>query len=248
MTYHTTIRHQELVSLLGSRNLYLRLVYAHIANYTQVKGAWCGTQRDMAKQLELPVGTVNNQLAVLLNRGLVVREMNKYRSADEQNRSADEQICSADESPHTPLYNKINNKMERNENIARATMHDAHQVPDPSFDDLLKIYKSKAGDYRIADAVLDDTRRMWALYPEWKKRMLLMHIREGKWLKPRLDWTVSDFDPQPKNLGGSELGGQMLNNHTAKIACYNGSFGVYSLEDIKLFDLKEPKKNKDELR
>ena len=62
MTYHTLIRHQELVALLGTRNLQLRLVYAHIANYTQAKGAWCGSQRDLAAQLELPVATVSNQL------------------------------------------------------------------------------------------------------------------------------------------------------------------------------------------
>ena len=87
MTYHTNIRHQELVALLGTRNLYLRLVYAHIANYTQVKGAWCGSQRDLADQLELPIATVSNQLTELINRGLIVRDTNAYRSTHEDRKS-----------------------------------------------------------------------------------------------------------------------------------------------------------------
>ena len=121
--YHTNIRHQELVRILGSRNLYLRLVYAHIANYTQVKGAWCGTQRDLAVQLELPVGTINNQLTELINRGLIVREMNNYRSAGEQICSADEQKRSADEQTAVPII--TSNNMEVSSSNAQAQSPDA---------------------------------------------------------------------------------------------------------------------------
>ena len=134
--YHTNIRHQELVQILGSRNLYLRLVYAHIANYTQVKGAWCGTQRDLAAQLELPVGTINNQLTELINRGLIVRDANTYRSAGEQicsadeqkrsaddhTRSADEHFCSADEqNPDSIIKNNNMEKMRKMRAIICAT-------------------------------------------------------------------------------------------------------------------------------
>ena len=121
--YHTNIRHQELVRILGSRNLYLRLVYAHIANYTQVKGAWCGTQRDLAAQLELPVGTINNQLTELINRGLIVRDANTYRSAGEQICSADEQKRSADEQTAVPII--TSNNMEVSSNNAQAQSPDA---------------------------------------------------------------------------------------------------------------------------
>ena len=81
MTYHTLIRHQELVALLGTRNLQLRLVYAHIANYTQARGAWCGEVKELAAQLELPIQTVRDQLKVLTTKGLVMQDGNAYTAA-----------------------------------------------------------------------------------------------------------------------------------------------------------------------
>lgn len=100
-SFHTNVKHQETVQILGTQNLYLRVVYAHIDNYTQVKGGWCGSQRDLAAQLEMPVGTINNQLNELLRRGLIVLQGNTYRSTREHSCSADElsreQRRSADE-------------------------------------------------------------------------------------------------------------------------------------------------------
>ena len=197
MNYHTNIKHQELVALLGSRNLYLRLVYAHIANYTQVKGAWCGSQRDLAAQLELPIGTINNQLTELINKGLVVREMNKYRSAGEQKRSADEQKRSADEQNLEPIIK--NNNMEVKENNARALSRTAQPLI-PSFEDFLKAFGKG-----YTETTKNSAEMKWNLCSAAKKVKLVEALNLGKWDKPRPDWCIGDFpEPEPQFLRGDE--------------------------------------------
>ena len=237
MTFHTNIRHQETVAILGSRNLYLRLVYAHIANYTQVKGAWCGSQRDLAAQLELPIGTINNQLTELINKGLIVRDVNSYRSVGEQKCSADEQKRSADEQNPDSIIK--NNNMEKNEKNARANMRDANPVNNPSFEELLNAFKAKAGNYQIADSVLSDARRIWSSdqYPEWKRRLLIRRINEGKWLKSRFDWTLTDFDPKPEFLSGVEQEENWRLNIPMVQVKVNGSYRICTLETQQDFAL-----------
>ena len=80
MTYHTNIRHQETVALLGSRNLYLRLVYAHITNYTQVKGAWCGSRQKLADELEIDRSVVSRKLDELITMGVITEHNDNYRA------------------------------------------------------------------------------------------------------------------------------------------------------------------------
>lgn len=47
---------------------------------------------------------------------------------------------------------------------------------------------------------------------------------------------------EPVNLNCTLKGGTMMNNGTAEIAFYNGSWGVYSKEDIKTFNLVTKKR------
>ena len=203
MMYHTNIRHQELVALLGTRNLYLRLVYAHIANYTQVKGAWCGTQRDLAAQLELPIATVSNQLTELIQKGHIVREANTYRSAHEQICSADEQNRSADEQKSTPIIN--NTSMKRNEIIARDTIATPNPKDQFSFERLEEIYRKRVGTYKMNDEDRNTCRSLWDHYELWKRMLLFEELANTNgWCKPRLDWTISDFNPQPDFMSGHD--------------------------------------------
>ena len=250
MNYHTNIRHQELVALLGSRNLYLRLVYAHIDNYTKVKGAWCGSQRDLAAQLELPIATVSNQITELVTKGLIVREANMYRSRDEQvcsageqKRSVDEQKRSSGEQNQPPIIE--NNNMERNEEIARAQIRTA-QAPTPdSFEELIKAFTLRVGNFRLADSMRDECLRMWTSekYPEWKKKMLIARVTDGTWSKPRLDWLIGDFDPKPYDYNRHELPKDVV----LKRARFNGKYGIFSaaealefgMEDVKDFEIRD---------
>ena len=241
MNYHTNIRHQELVALLGSRNLYLRLVYAHIDNYTKVKGAWCGSQRDLAAQLELPIATVSNQITELVTKGLIVREANMYRSRDEQKRSVDEQKRSSGEQNQPPIIE--NNNMERNEEIARAQIRTA-QAPTPdSFEKLFEAFTLRVGKIQLADSMRDECLRMWSNYPEWKKKMLIARVTDGTWSKPRLDWLISDFDPKPYDYNRHELPKDVV----LKRARFNGKYGIFSaaealefgMEDVKDFEIRD---------
>lgn len=175
MTYHTNIRHQELVALLGTRNLYLRLVYAHIANYTQVKGAWCGTQRDLAAQLELPIATVSNQLTELIQKGHIVREANAYRSVGEFPSSTNEHPCSAHEqlsSPHeqnrsaleqnpAPIITSNNNmEVSSNSNNAQALAPDA-TTDNNRFDLFKNLYLSINPDQTVWENYRFAAQKEW---------------------------------------------------------------------------------------
>lgn len=243
MTYHTNIRHQELVALLGTRNLYLRLVYAHIANYTQVKGAWCGTQRDLAAQLELPVGTINNQLTELINRGLVVREMNTYRSAGEQICSAGEQKRSADEQNPDPIIN--NEIMKSNEIIARDTIATPNPQDLYSFERLEKLFMKRTGTYQMADSVREECRALWGQYPVWKRLLLLEELTKptGQ-VRPRLDWTLSAFNPQPQFLSGYDQdeywkSDEWIKNHKPLVmVVHEGHCKVCTEQTMRTFDLQ----------
>ena len=87
MTYHTNIRHQETVALLGSRNLQLRVVYAHIANYTMAKGAWCGKRQKLADELEMERSVVSRKLDELITMGVVVADGDSYRAVNTEERA-----------------------------------------------------------------------------------------------------------------------------------------------------------------
>ena len=58
-----------------------------------------------------------------------------------------------------------------------------------------------------------------------------------KWKNPY--FFIQDFpEPTPTNLNGTLQGAEMLNAKQAKTAFYNGKWGLYSLQDIQLFNLK----------
>ena len=263
MDYRTNIWHQRLVAILGSRNLYLRTVYAHIANYTVARGAWCGTQRELAAQLELPTATVNDQVDKLKTMGLVLQNGDSFvatklpnppavrentpavqanPSSVQMRTGAVQENPSAVQIP-TPI-NEIKT-MEINEKNARANMRDANPETQCSFERLEYLYKKRAGDYQMADEVRRTARNLWDTYPLWKRLRLFEELNKPTgWFRPRLDWTLQNFNPQPTNLNESAEGGEMLRTGQAKIARYNGSYGVYSLKDIDDFGLVEAPKAK----
>lgn len=228
MTYHTNIKHQELVAILGSRNLYLRLVYAHIANYTQVKGAWCGKQRDMASQLELPLMTVRDQLKKLLTMGLVIQTDDKY-TAPVQNLTPAVQYNTAPVQKSDPI-NYIN-KMKENEYIARAQLRTAQPPTPDSFEVLFKAFTLRVGNIKLADSMRDDCQRMWSTFPDWKRKMLIDKVNSGEWIRPRFDWLIGDFNPQPEFRKGDE-------DEDLVQVRYNGAYKICTRQTMEQFNLK----------
>lgn len=249
MEYYTLIRHQSLVAALGSRSLPLRLVYAHILGYTQRKGAWQGDVKELATQIELPIQTVRDQLKTLTTKGLLTINGNTYTAAVPNNTTTvltdtrAVQNNTAAVQPQTPI-NYIN-KMKSNEIIARDTI----ATPDPkdqtSFERLLFFFRKRVGNFQLAESMREDCRNLWDHFPLWKRLRFFEVLNDPNgWFRPRLDWTLTAFNPQPVNLNGTAKGGEMLAAGQAKTARYNGSYGLYSLRDIEDFALPLPPKEK----
>ena len=244
MTYHTNIRHQETVALLGSRNLQLRVVYAHIANYTMAKDAWCGKRQKLADELEMERSVVSRKLDELITMGVVVADGDSYRAVNTEERAESTEQRAEDTakravstSPTPPIIK--NNNMERNENIARAQIRTA-QVPTPdSFEELLKAYTLRVGEIKLADSTRDECLRMWKSekYPEWKRKMLIAKVQSGEWMKPRLDWLIGDFDPKPYDYNHHELPKDVA----LVSAKFGSSYGIFSAEEAEEFGMENVK-------
>ena len=243
MTYHTLIRHQELVALLGTRNLQLRLVYAHIANYTQVKGAWCGSKQKLADELEIERTVVSRKLEELINRGLVIADNDNYRAVCTPDRAESTQNRAECTKITPPIIN--NKTMKSNEIIARDTI----ATPDPkdqySFDRLEKLFMKRTGTYQMVEAVRNDSRALWEHYPLWKRILLLEELSNptGQ-VRPRLDWTLTAFNPQPQFLSGLDQDDywkspEWTKNHKPLVMVeYQGLCKVCTEQTMRSFDLK----------
>lgn len=256
MTYHTLIRHQELVALLGTRNLQLRLVYAHIANYTQARGAWCGSKQKLADELEIERTVVSRKLEELTTRGLITVENDTYRAVctDERAENTDERAEStekraestekrAESTENRPLIN--NKEMKRNEKYARETL----ATPDPkdecSFNRLTLLYMQRVGSFQMSEAVRNESRAIWENFPLWKRLLMLKELAKptGQ-VRPRLDWTLSAFNPQPEFLSGPDQDEYWKSPEWVKNrkplckVLYQGLYKICTEETMRTFDLE----------
>lgn len=232
-------------------------VYAYIYGLTNSKHreakGYSGSKRQLAQLLGLPKSTGIDAIESLTEKHLIVCTDGVWTSVrmpdadvrvpDTDVREPDADVRQPDENvrqpypPNNPLLNN-NTEMERNETIARDTI----ATPDPqslfSFERFLSLYQSKAGKVQISDDVRTRARALWEsrdTYPFWKKKMLFENIQAGKEgvIKPRLDWTLTDYDPQPTNYRGiTPPEGKPI--WSAK---YNGHWGMYTDDDIIAFGM-----------
>lgn len=242
MTYHTLIRHQELVALLGTRNLQLRLVYAHIANYTQARGAWCGEVKELAAQLELPIQTVRDQLKVLTTKGLVMQDGNAYTAAVQNNTRAVQNDTGAVQNPAAIINNE---EMKRNEKYARETLATPDSKDQCSFNRLTLLYMQRVGSFQMSEAVRNESRAIWENFPLWKRLLMLKELAKptGQ-VRPRLDWTLSAFNPQPEFLSGPDqdeywkTAEWVKNRKPLCKVLYEGLYKICTEETMRTFDLE----------
>ena len=222
-------------------------VLAAITKCTQSGKGWYADIEALADALEFSVSakTVSRAVKKLTEMGLVEKRQNVLyaRTNCPSAETNCPQIGTNCPSPATPIIN--NRNMERNENIARAQIRTAQaQTPD-SFEELIKAFTLRVGNFRLADSMRDECLRMWTSekYPEWKKKMLIARVTDGTWSKPRLDWLISDFDPKPYDYNHHELPKDVV----LKRARFNGKYGIYSaaealefgMEDVKDFEIKD---------
>ena len=248
MTYHTNIRHQELVRILGSRNLYLRLVYAHIANYTQVKvkGAWCGEVKELAAQLELPIQTVRDQLKILTTKGLVMQNGNTYTAAvlpdtaPVQNNTAPVQNSTP---PYNPpiIDNNNDNNLTETTPCVPATENVGEIFMEYTFDIFLQAFHPT---WPMRADRKADLRYKWEHeYSRAKKKFIMDDLFAHEAantltdLRDPLTYCEKFKIPAPYDYNGHEIpaGTQVFS------AAYNGAWGMYTQKDIDDYNLELPK-------
>ena len=216
-------------------------VLAAITKCTQTGKGWYADLEALADALEFSVSakTVSRAVKKLIEMGLVEKRQNVLYA--QTNCPSSETNCpkigTNCPSPATPIIN--NRNMERNENIARAKMHDAKEPTPDSFEELLKAYTLRVGEIKLADSTRDECLRMWKSekYPEWKRKMLIARVQSGDWMKPRLDWLIGDFDPKPYDYNHHELPKDVA----LVSAKFGGSYGIFSAEEAESFGMENVK-------
>ena len=203
-------------------------VFAFIYGLTKSKkyGGYDGSKRQLAAMLGLSVGSVKLVIDTLIERELIVYEDNKWKSVQPLNENVqplNENVQPLN-SPHTPLYNNINNKN-------KAAMR---EINFETFWDLFN--PDTEYNNRIAAAHIE-----WDKCSAAKQEAIIHKLQSapGEVAQPNPYFFIIDFpEPTPTNLNGTIQGEELLNANQAKTAFYNGKWGLYSLEDIQLFNLK----------
>ena len=240
-------------------------VYAYIYGLTnrekqgKVQG-YNGSKRHLAELLGLNAGGVKKILDTLKERQLIVCTDNIWRSVESVNGSVDSVNGSVDSvntsvdsvnesvesvnSPYNPLYN--NKIMERNDKIARDTIATPNPLNLPSFEDLENLYKQRSANAaKISEDDRIRCRSIWDNYPDWKRKLLVEQLsKPDGWCKPRFDWTLADFNPQPTNYRGQEL----PKDKSVSSAKFNGEWGMYTEADIVNFGMERAPQPKVKVR
>lgn len=209
-------------------------VFAFIYGLTKSKkyGGYDGSKRQLAAMLGLNAGATKRVLDNLIEKQLIVFEENKWRSVASDNIGVvlnnesvalDNESVALDNSPHTPLYNNINKNKAAMREINFETFWDLFN-PTPDYNN------------RIAASNLE-----WDKCSAAKQKAIIHKLQTapGEVAQPNPYFFIQDFpEPTPTNLNGTLQGAEMLNANQAKTAFYDGKWGLYSLEDIQLFNLK----------
>lgn len=209
---------------------------------------WYADLQTLADQLPHRINrrTVSRAVDKLLTLGLIRRDGNSLFTcgqnvhasgqnvhADGQNVRDNGQIVLPPNNP--PII--INNMIEKEKEQQRALhARDCDEQQDCLFEKFWK-YFAPSAEYqnrRAATQMIFKARSVAAQ----KAMISSLSLGEGG-ERGNPYFFVSDFpEPTPTNWSGTEEGGKMLDDGRAKIALYNGKYGVYSLEDIRLYNLQ----------
>jgi hypothetical protein len=209
-------------------------VFAFIYGLTKSKkyGGYDGSKRQLAAMLGLNAGATKRVLDNLIEKQLIVFEENKWRSVASDNIgvvlnnesvASDNESVALNNSPHTPLYNNINKNKAAMREINFETFWDLFN-PTPTYNNRTAAAKSE-----------------WDKCSAAKQKAIIHKLQTapGDIVQPNPYFYIIDFpEPTPTNLNGTLQGSEMLNANQAKTAFYDGKWGLYSLEDIQLFNLK----------
>ena len=214
MDCHTNIWHQRLVAILGSRNLYLRTVYAHIANYTVARGAWCGNVPKMAKELELPEQTVRDQLKIVINQGIVIQKGDQYTATVLPNTALVPSSTAAVPKSTPPVPKNtalvenptpiIENNMNETNLTHAPIVRDENLAESSNFKSFVETFNKACNgraDWQNRAAACE--RDLWTPMPLVKKKAILRALAEQSCSEPNPYFFLLHFPtPQPEFLSG----------------------------------------------
>lgn len=252
--FFTSIRHQTAVRTLGTRNLYMRIVYCHVLGYTQVHGCWQGTHLEMANQLELSKSQITRCLNQLTSAGLVFKQGSATyiaASACCAVRGAQGTGCGAQESengtvctlpgadstsPGNPLYTNNVNRETRTHSRDAPMSTPSHE--DPSFSDFCNAYRAIGG--KITALQHTASYDLWSRMPPIKRQAIMDELsKPDGFRRPRPDWLLSDYQlPPPKNYNRSSEFEKAVKTIPLVSASYNGDYGIYSLADARRYGMR----------
>ena len=221
-------------------------VYAAILKCTRAGKGWYGNFGDLAAALPFVISrdTVRRAILKLIDLGLVVRNAQNAFFATQieqisaQNAQNDAQNALPPDNPY--IYNNMKEKEQQR------ALH-AHDCELQQKDFLNEDFNAFWNAFHPAPEFDNRKRITWETWqkrtPVARKKMLEAVLTgslpkgEGgeRGLNPY--FFISDFpEPQPHDYNGTpEL--ESVRDHS-RIACYNGHWGIYTLEDIKLFNLQ----------
>lgn len=241
--YFTTIRHQAAVRRLGTRDLYVRIIYSHVLGFTQAHGCWQGTYRDMQNQLEISQSAICRILRQLIAGGHV-RKLDGDRYIAVADSKEDISDCNrilpdskktvADRnSPNNPLYT---HPMDDSDACTHA--RDAPIARELSFPEFCQAYRARGGKFTAQQHT--DSYALWSGMPVIKRQAVMEELAkpDGFW-RPRPDWLLTDYQlPPPKNYNGSREFDDAVRTMPLVSASYNGAFGIYTLADAQKYGME----------
>lgn len=242
--FFTTIRHQSAVRRLGTRDLYLRVIYSHILGFTQAEGYWQGTHLEMAGQLELTKSQITKSMNKLIGAGLVRKQgTNMYIAVGANSTTAGSDSTgtgsvgtengSEGTLPNNPLNTDSTDSTE-----ACTHPRDVPAGQDVSFPDFCNAYRARGG--KITAQQRTDSYDLWCGMSQQKRQAVMEELAryDGFW-RPRPDWLLADYQlPAPKNYNGSREFDDAVKTIPLVTASYNGTFGIYSLADAQKYGME----------
>ncbi|MBQ7530815.1 MAG: hypothetical protein IJT12_03845 [Paludibacteraceae bacterium] len=241
--YFTTIRHQSAVRRLGTRDLYMRILYSHVLGFTQAHGCWQGTYSDMQNQLEISQSAICRILRQLIAGGHVRKlDGDRYIAvADSNTDISDGNGILPDSKKTVAEQNPLNNPLYKDNNDSSDTHTHPRDAPTPedvSFPDFCQAYRSRGGRFTAQQHT--DSYALWSGMSVLKRQAVMAELAkpEGFW-RPRPDWLLADYElPPPKNYNGSREFDDAVRTTPLVSASYNGAFGIYTLADAQKYGMQ----------
>lgn len=263
--FFTTIRHQSAVRLLGTRDLYLRILYSHLLSFTRSEGCWRGTHRELAAQLEMSPSQITKSINRLIACGVVRKQgANAYAAVSEEDfasgmrgsddcrdgsasgscgteRSSDGSAAGSvgtlSASDGTPLCKPLSTH-PTDDTDACTLPRDASPAGDVRFPEFCQAYRARGG--RFSPQQHSDSYALWSAMSQLKRSAVMEELAkpDGFW-RPRPDWLLSDYQlPAPKNYNGSRAFDSAVRTIPLVSASYNGTFGIYTLDDAQKYGME----------